>query len=80
MHPSCSEYGMECFTKHGWLKGWVMTWDRLLRCGRDELRNAPRIVTKEGEYKYYDPVAGNDFWWVGGDQNGENNVPEKGHR
>jgi putative membrane protein insertion efficiency factor len=80
MYPSCSEYGVECFTKHGGIKGWVMTWDRLLRCGRDDLRSAPQIVTKGGEYKYYDPVAGNDFWRVGGNRNGENDVPGNGRK
>lgn len=80
MHPSCSEYGIECFTKHGWIKGWVMTWDRLLRCGRDELRSAPQILTKGGRYKFYDPIGANDFWWVDRNQHGENNVPGKGRK
>jgi len=31
MYPSCSQYSIECFRKHGQLMGWVMTWDRLYR-------------------------------------------------
>ena len=62
MVPSCSQYSMECFEKHGFVMGWMMTCDRLFRCGRDELKLSPRIVMN-GQEKCYDPVANNDFWW-----------------
>jgi hypothetical protein len=64
MYPSCSEYGLQCFKKHGFVMGWTMVWDRLYRCGRDELRLCPTIVVN-GEAKCYDPVFENDFWWNG---------------
>jgi putative membrane protein insertion efficiency factor len=67
MHPSCSSYSFEAFKKHGPLKGWIMTCDRLMRCGRDELRLGPPIIAKE-KTKTYDPVKNNDFWW---DKSGE---------
>jgi len=62
MYPSCSEYSKECIQKHGLLIGWIMTCDRLMRCGRDEMRLSPRILVN-GKWKYYDPVEKNDFWW-----------------
>lgn len=63
MHPSCSEYARQAMAKHGPIKGWVMATDRLLRCGRDETRLAPKVWVN-GRVKFYDPVDRNDFWWV----------------
>ena len=63
MYPSCSQYGRQAFDKHGFFMGWIMTCDRLLRCGRDERATAPRIVTENGP-RYYDSVEDNDFWWA----------------
>lgn len=63
MVPSCSEYSRQAVARHGVVVGWVMTMDRLMRCGRDSLRWAPRTV-REGKVKYLDPVAANDFWWT----------------
>ena len=62
MYPSCSKYSLLCFKKHGLIIGWMMTCDRLFRCGRDELRLSPQIRVK-GEIKCYDPLESNDFWW-----------------
>jgi len=61
MHPSCSQYALDAIQKHGSIIGWVMTCDRLMRCGMDETRHTPparvgrRILS-------YDPVENNDFW------------------
>ncbi len=63
MHPSCSEYARKCLNKHGFIKGSIMAMDRLMRCGRDEMKLSPKIRVA-GEIKYYDPVEGNDFWWT----------------
>ena len=62
MYPSDSEYGLQSIRKHGPVIGWIMAIDRLMRCGRDETKLAPRIRV-DGKLKYYDPVAKNDFWW-----------------
>lgn len=70
MHPSCSEYSRQAVEKHGLAVGWAMTLDRLMRCGRDELKLAPMIYI-DGTWKYYDPVENNDFWW------GEREVEEE---
>jgi len=39
-----------------------MTFDRLMRCGRDELYLSPKIIV-DGKSKCYDPVKNNDFLW-----------------
>lgn len=62
MYPSCSTYCVEAFKKHGYAIGWIMTCDRLLRCGRDEIKTSD-IVYANGGKRCYDPVDNNDFWW-----------------
>ena len=62
MYPSDSEYGLQSSKKHGWVVGWVMAMDRLLRCGRDETRRSPPVRV-DGKWKTYDPIENNDFWW-----------------
>ncbi len=66
MNPSCSEYARQAMKKHGPILGWIMTCDRLMRCGRSEKKIAPlvqiKVQTKEG-YQYSDPLENNDFWW-----------------
>ena len=62
MYPSDSQYGLQSIQKHGMLIGWIMTVDRLMRCGRDEIRLSPPVIV-DGKLKYYDPVEKNDFWW-----------------
>jgi putative membrane protein insertion efficiency factor len=61
MYPSCSSYAVEAIKKHGCLIGSVMTSDRLIH-EANETDHAPLIET-DGDYGYYDPVGGNDFWW-----------------
>ena len=62
MYPSCSQYCLEAFKKHGAFLGWIMCSDRLMRCGRDEIKLSPPILIK-GEKLSFDPVNNNDFWW-----------------
>ncbi|MDD2388192.1 MAG: membrane protein insertion efficiency factor YidD [Desulfobacterales bacterium] len=62
MYPTCSQYAMESVKRHGMFMGWIMTCDRLMRCGRDELRRSP-LVEVNGRTRCYDPVEQNDFWW-----------------
>jgi len=62
MYPSDSEYSLQSLQKHGILVGWIMTMDRLMRCGRDETRLSPGVFIN-GKRKAYDPVGKNDFWW-----------------
>lgn len=62
MHPSCSAYAMEAFDTHGPLTGFTMTFDRLIRCGRDETDLSQKIYMNN-RWRTHDPVRHNDFWW-----------------
>ena len=62
MYPSCSEYCLEAAQKHGLFMGWIMSCDRLIRCGRDELKLSPTVKVNDAKLSY-DPVVSNDFWW-----------------
>lgn len=62
MHPSCSSYASRAVSRHGIIKGWVLTCDRLLRCGRDETRLSPPIRVESSRLTY-DPLRANTFWW-----------------
>jgi putative component of membrane protein insertase Oxa1/YidC/SpoIIIJ protein YidD len=61
MYPSCSQYSIECFEKHGLIAGWLMTCDRLLH-EADEMKQTPMILINN-RFGFYDPVENNDFWW-----------------
>ncbi len=61
MTPSCSRYSLDAFHKHGVVMGWIMTSDRLMRCGRDELAHTGSVRTG-GTIFSLDPVENNDFW------------------
>jgi uncharacterized protein len=62
-YPGCSEYALRAIDKHGTLIGWMMTFDRLIRCGRDEINLSPEVMVN-GQWKIYDTVEQNDFWWA----------------
>lgn len=60
MRPTCSAYCLEVFRNCGFIKGFVMTADRLIRCGGDTTH---WTTVREGGY--YDPPAHNYFWNIG---------------
>lgn len=62
MSPSCSEYSRQAFQKYGVFIGAMIAADRLMRCGRDELKSAPLILV-DGKWKYHDPLDQNTSWW-----------------
>jgi len=62
MVPSCSKYALEAVRKHGSIIGWIMTCDRLMRCGLDETRHTPPVRVGQ-RILSSDPVENNDFWW-----------------
>ena len=62
MYPTCSHYASQAFAREGMLTGWVLTCDRLMRCGRDEVRLAKTIRVNEQKHAY-DPLNANTFWW-----------------
>jgi len=62
MSPSCSSYAAQAFKKHGFFMGWMMSCDRLIRCGRDETRLSPHIQCGNRSLTR-DTLEDNDFWW-----------------
>ena len=62
MAPSCSHYAATAFKHHHPVTAWILTCDRLLRCGHDEVRLAPKVWI-DGQPRAFDPVAANTFWW-----------------
>jgi putative component of membrane protein insertase Oxa1/YidC/SpoIIIJ protein YidD len=66
MHPSCLQYSKQAISKHGPILGWFMSTDRLMRCGRDEMKLSPRVFVN-GTWKYHDPIENNDGWLNGGE-------------
>lgn len=60
--PSCSAYAVEVFKKHGFFMGWMMTVDRLIHEGKEEVEVSSPIYFNGG-LKIFDPVENNDFWW-----------------
>jgi hypothetical protein len=61
MIPSCSNYSMDAFRKHGTFAGVIMTADRLYHEGTE--RSWAPIVRDGGRVRFLDPVENNDFWW-----------------
>ncbi|MBR9987947.1 MAG: membrane protein insertion efficiency factor YidD [Desulfosarcina sp.] len=61
MTPSCSSYALQAVQRHGSIKGWIMASDRLMRCGRDELKLSPSVMTRNG-IRCQDPLDNNDVW------------------
>lgn len=61
MTPSCSGYAVQAIRRHGPFLGWIMACDRLMRCGRDELKRSPSVMTRHG-IRCQDPLDNNDFW------------------
>lgn len=55
MVPTCSRYGFDAINQYGFLRGWIMICDRLIRCGRDECRLAEKIIV-DGKVRSYDPL------------------------
>ena len=68
MYPSCSAYAEQAIKKHGLILGWVLTCDRLVRCGRDETKLGKKVRI-DNRVKTLDTVESNDFWWFSDKKN-----------
>ncbi|MGD9187258.1 MAG: membrane protein insertion efficiency factor YidD [Desulfobacteraceae bacterium] len=62
MYPSCSHYSSQAFARHNPVMAWILTADRLLRCGRDETRLSKPVII-QGRIRIKDTLADNTFWW-----------------
>lgn len=62
MYPSCSHYSRQAFERYNPIMAWILTADRLLRCGRDETRLSKPVIV-QGRIRTKDTLADNTFWW-----------------
>ncbi len=62
MYPTCSHYASQAFKRHNAATAWVLTCDRLLRCGRDETRRSAPVWVG-GRPHTNDSLSANTFWW-----------------
>ena len=62
MWPSCSAYSLEAVGKHGFLRGALLTADRLYHEGSIQ-RTAARIQVGD-QLRYWDPVEDNVIWRI----------------
>lgn len=61
MYPSCSEYSHQAIEKFGFIRGYIMTTERLTRCSKD-LKFYNSFIKNNIEYNI-DPVE--NFIWNG---------------
>lgn len=59
--PTCSQYSLLSFEKHGPIMGFIMTFDRLQHESNEALFSP--LVKVDGVTRVFDPVENNDFWW-----------------
>ncbi|MCD6328664.1 membrane protein insertion efficiency factor YidD [bacterium] len=62
MWPSCSAYSSQAFREHGFVKGFLLTSDRLIRCNPWAGPHYPYIV-RDGRVLLSDPLHRNTWWW-----------------
>lgn len=62
MYPSCSNYALQAFQNHGFLLGWMMSADRLMRENASNPSNYS-LTSIKGQLRYYDPLENHDFWF-----------------
>src|SRR5690554_6149866 len=59
MYPSCSNYGLKTFSETNFAEGFIMTSDRLLRCGHD--RNNYSLTLRNNGFKFLDYFSYDKF-------------------
>ncbi|MDQ1089988.1 membrane protein insertion efficiency factor YidD [Siphonobacter sp. SORGH_AS_1065] len=69
MYPSCSNYGLKVFRETSFVNAFLLTSDRLLRCGHDQ--NYYALTLSNSGFKYidypdYDPVPENLYYTKNG--------------
>ncbi|RLC48290.1 MAG: hypothetical protein DRH70_01350 [Candidatus Coatesbacteria bacterium] len=62
MYPSCSAFASEAFTRYGFLRGMLLTSDRLMRDCLFADSDYP-LVKRGGRWLLKDPVDDNTWWW-----------------
>jgi len=59
-YPACSQYALQAIRKHGIVRGFLFSIDRLIR-ESDEIVQGRYILLSRG-VRVYDPLEENDFW------------------
>lgn len=62
MCPSCSAFAREAFARHGFLRGMMLTSDRLMRDSFFAGTEYP-LICKDGRWLHHDPLRENTLWW-----------------
>ncbi len=62
MYPSCSAFANEAFARHGFLRGMMLTSDRLMRDTFFAGTEYP-LIRKDGRWLHHDPLRENTWWW-----------------
>jgi putative membrane protein insertion efficiency factor len=60
MNPSCSAYALEAVSRYGFVRGYILTTDRLIH-ESEEMDLAP-VVYIHGKQRFSDPVGDNVLW------------------
>ncbi len=55
MYPSCSAFAEEAFTRFNFFKAFVISSERLVRCGRDSTKKL-NLIKVNNQLKYFDPL------------------------
>jgi putative component of membrane protein insertase Oxa1/YidC/SpoIIIJ protein YidD len=79
MSPSCSAYAAQAIRKHGWLVGWMMTFDRFAHEGTEAQQTANGVRYRDGKLKAVDEIEHNDFWWAKNDRETSGDFISAGH-
>jgi len=64
MSPSCSAYAEDAIRQHGWVLGWIMTFDRFGHEGTEAQHTANGVLYRGDKLKAIDEIKHNDFWWA----------------
>jgi len=63
MEPTCSAYAIQAIRTHGFIIGYMMACDRIMRCGGNDTVWARTKGNRDSGF--LDEVGQNDFWWYG---------------
>ena len=63
MKPSCSMFSHQAYSKHGFVKGTILTFDRLLHEGNEYMVSPVYFDENKGRMLVQDEIENNTFWW-----------------
>ena len=63
MKPSCSVFSHQAYSRYGFFKGTVLTFDRLLHEGNEYMVSPVYFDVVNGRMVVLDGIDNNTFWW-----------------